>query len=94
VEPDLLAAEAHLQLGEVALARGHVAAARTGFQQAVMRLSAVGADRQAAQLWFDLGAHLEQVDQSAPALDAYRQAAAAAGLRWQRPSSVGAEAER
>ncbi len=94
MEPDLLAAEAHLQLGEVALARGHVAAARTGFQQAVMRLSAVGADRQAAQLWSDLGAHLEQVDQSALALDAYRRAAAAAGLRWQRPFSVGAEAER
>ena len=61
----LLAAEAHLQLGEVAMARGHVAAARTGFQQAVMRLSGVGADRQAAQLWFDLGELLEQVGEAA-----------------------------
>lgn len=85
-EAPLLAAEAHLQLGEVAMARGHVAAARTGFQQAVMRLSAVGADRQAAQLWFDLGAQLEQVGQAALALDAYRRAAAATGLRLQRPS--------
>ncbi|WP_300644307.1 helix-turn-helix domain-containing protein [Nocardioides sp.] len=95
-EAPLLAAEAHLQLGEVALARGHVAAARTGFQQAVMRLSAVGADRQAAQLWFDLGAQLEQVGQAALALDAYRRAAAATGLRMQRSPAVevGAGEER
>lgn len=89
----LIAAEAHLQLGEVALARGHVAAARTGFQQAVLRLSSVGADRQAAQLWFDLGELLEQVGEAALALDAYRRAGAATGLQLHGRPRVAAEGE-
>lgn len=87
----LVAAEAHRQLGEVAIARGHVAAARTGFQQAILRLGAVGADRQAAQLWFDLGGLLEQVGEAELALDAYRRAAAATGLRPHGRPEVGTE---
>jgi Flp pilus assembly protein TadD len=76
----LVAADGHVLVGEVAIEQGHVGAARTAFQRAVMVLSAAGADRHAAQLWFDLGGLLERVGESDLALDAFRRAAASTGL--------------
>jgi hypothetical protein len=43
-------------------------------------LSGVGADRRAAELWFELGGLLQDVGEAAAALDAYRRAAASTGL--------------
>jgi len=77
----LVAADAHVLVGEVALHQGHAGAARAAFQRAVMALSAAGADRQVAQLWFDLGGLLEGVGEADLALDAFRRAAASTGLQ-------------
>lgn len=76
----LVAADGHALIGEVAIEQGHTGAARTAFQRAVMVLSAAGADKHAAQLWFDLGGLLERVGESDLALDAFRRAAASTGL--------------
>jgi hypothetical protein len=47
----------------------------------VFLLTGVGADRDAAQMWFELADLLEDIGESAAALDAYRSAAASSGLR-------------
>jgi hypothetical protein len=47
----------------------------------VLRLSAIGADQGAAQLWFDLADLLHGVGLHEEALDAYRRAAVSSGLR-------------
>ena len=79
----LLAADAHALLGRIAIDEDDEDAletARRHFQEAVLVLSGMGADRAAAQLWFELAGLLESVDEPAAALDAYRRAAAASGL--------------
>jgi transcriptional regulator with XRE-family HTH domain len=75
-----VAAAALALLGEIAIERHDTDAARAHFQEAVLVLSALGADRSAARLWFELGELLESVGDSPDALDAYRRAAAATGL--------------
>jgi hypothetical protein len=40
----------------------------------------VGADRSAAQLWFELAGLLESIGEAETALDAYKRAGAASGL--------------
>ena len=76
----LLAADAHALLGQIAVHEDALDTARGHFQQAVLLLSGMGADRAAAQLWFELAGLFESVGESAAALDAYRRAAAATGL--------------
>ena len=46
-----------------------------------MDLSAIGADRTAAELWFELGALWESVGDAEASRDAYRSAAASAGVQ-------------
>jgi len=76
----LLAAEALALSGQVAIRRNDIPAATTAFNEAILTLSACGADRNAAQLWFDLGALLDQVGHRDAAHDAYLRAAASTGL--------------
>ncbi len=66
--------------GQVAAAEGRVPDARQLYLQAVQTLSGIGADREAAQLWFDLGGLLSEVGDSEGALDAFKRAAASTGL--------------
>lgn len=75
-----LAADAFALLGQIAVHEDALDTARSHFQEAVLLLSGAGADRAAAQLWFELAGLLESVGESATALDAYRRAAAATGL--------------
>jgi len=75
-----VAADAFALLGQIALHEEALDTARGHFQEAVLLLSGVGADRAAAQLWFELAGLFESVDEPDAALDAYRRAAAAAGL--------------
>jgi tetratricopeptide (TPR) repeat protein len=77
----LLAADARTLQGQAAAADGDVAAAATLFKQAVHLLTAVGADRAAGQRWLELGTLLESVGEDDAARQAYRSAAASAGLR-------------
>jgi tetratricopeptide (TPR) repeat protein len=76
----LLAADAFALLGQIAVHDDDLERARSHFQEAVLLLSGTGADRAAAQLWFELAGLFESVGEPAAALDAYRRAAAATGL--------------
>lgn len=84
----LMAAEALVLQGEVAAAEGAVDRAVTAFREAIFVLSGVGADRGAAQLWFELGGLLQQHGQNDEAMAAYKSAAASTGLTAPAPSGV------
>jgi transcriptional regulator with XRE-family HTH domain len=77
----ILAAEAKALEGQLLATQGDTAAAAAAYQQAVHLLTAIGADRGAAQLWFDLAGLLEEVGQVDEAREAYRRAASSTGLR-------------
>jgi tetratricopeptide (TPR) repeat protein len=76
----VVAADALALLGELSVQAGDLDTARGHFQQAVLLLSGVGADRSAAQLWYQLAHLLESIGESSSALDAYKRAGAASGL--------------
>jgi tetratricopeptide (TPR) repeat protein len=76
----LSAAEALVLHGQIAAAQGRTTEAADTYKEAILLLSGVGADRRAAELWFELGGLLQDVGESAAALDAYRRAAASTGL--------------
>ena len=76
----LLAADARVLEGQVAARQGRTDEARSAYMHAILLLSGVGADRGAAQLWFDLGGLLDELGESDAARDAYRRAAASTGL--------------
>ena len=80
----LLTADTHVLAGQVAARRGDLTQAHASYQEAILTLSGIGADRGAAQLWFELGGLLEEVGQTDEARDAYRRAAASTGLRTVR----------
>ncbi len=80
-EAPLLAADAQSLAGQVASARGDAEGAKSAYRRAVFLLTGVGADRDAAQLWFELADLLEDVGDVDAARDAYRSAAASSGLR-------------
>jgi transcriptional regulator with XRE-family HTH domain len=77
----LVEARAKSLEGQTYAAVGEVAEAALAYQEAIHMLSAVGADRDAAQLWFDLAEQLDGIGMADEARDAYRRAAASAGLR-------------
>ena len=77
----LAAADAKAIEGQAAAAAGDALAARLCYQAAVMHLTGVGADRDAAELWFELAGLLETIGDHDAARAAYRSAAASTGLR-------------
>lgn len=77
----LAEAEALALEGRISAANADTDEAARCYQAAVLKLSSIGADKSAAQLWFDLAALLESVDLVEAASDAYRRAAASTGLR-------------
>ena len=77
----LAEAEALTLEGRTFAAEGNTDLAALSYQKAVHRLSAIGADQSAAQLWFDLADLLQGVGLAEAALDAYRRAAVSTGLR-------------
>jgi tetratricopeptide (TPR) repeat protein len=76
----LLAADARVLAGQVAARQGRTDDARAAYMHAILLLSGVGADRGAAQLWFELGGLLEELGDDDASRDAYRRAAASTGL--------------
>lgn len=76
----LSAAEALVLRGQIAASQGRTEDATANYKEAILLLSGVGADRRAAELWFELGGLLQDVGEAAAALDAYRRAAASTGL--------------
>ena len=77
----LALAHVHALRARIAAARGDVSAARASYRSAVAALTGASADREAAQLWYQLGAELDEVGDSSGARDAYRRAGASLGLR-------------
>ncbi len=80
-------AQSHVLKGRVAFTRGDHDTARQHFQAGVHALTAAGADRDAAQLWFELADLLADVGDHEGALQAFRSAGASTGLRL--PTRVG-----
>ena len=80
-EVPAFAANARAVLGQIFSARGDNEGAKKLYRQAVFFLTGAGADRDAAQLWFELADLLEEVGDLDAARDAYRSAAATTGLR-------------
>lgn len=77
----LLAADARSLQGQALAASGDIDAAAALYKDAVHIMTGVGADREAAQLWLELATQLETVGEDEAARQAYRSAAASAGLR-------------
>jgi tetratricopeptide (TPR) repeat protein len=84
----IVAADALALLGRLSVQAGDIDTARDHFQQAVLLLSGVGADRSAAQLWFEVAGLLEGIGEATSALDAYKRAGAASGLVVSTTSSA------
>lgn len=84
----LVAAEACTLQGMADMASGDREAARSRYQHAVALLTGLGADRSAAQLWFELAQMLESVGELEASRNAYRSAAAATGLRTQTATTT------
>lgn len=82
-----VAADARVLEGQIATREGDVELATQAYRDAVSILTSVGSDRQAAQLWFDLGEFFAEVGHPDEARDAYRRAAASTGLRPARSRS-------
>lgn len=82
------AAHARAVLGQIQVARGDVEAAKVTYRQAVYFLTSAGGDQDVAQLWFDLASLLEDVGDLDAAREAYRSAAASAGLRSRSKARV------
>lgn len=77
----LALAHVHALRARISVARGNATAARASYRAAVGALTGANADREAAQLWYQLGAELDEVGDGGGARDAYRRAAASLGLR-------------
>jgi transcriptional regulator with XRE-family HTH domain/predicted negative regulator of RcsB-dependent stress response len=90
----LVAAEASALHGQVIAASGDMDGAMRAYRRAVFILTGLGADRDAAQLWFELADLFEQVGDISASRDAYRSAAAASGLRSRAKSPATAVALR
>ena len=90
----LLEAQAVVLMGQVSAARGDTELTKRRFREAVLTLSGAGADRGVSELWFELGALLEEHDMVEEAMQAYRSSAASTGLRTvmtrrPRPAVIG-----
>lgn len=80
----LVKAGAHIVRGQAYAAMDRLDDARRAYVDAVHALSGVGADREAAQMWFELADLLEEVGDLNGAREAYRSAAATTGLASRR----------
>jgi tetratricopeptide (TPR) repeat protein len=76
-----VSASAEALIGRAGFARGDHDGARDHFRNAVAFLTGAHSDREAAQLWYELGELLEAVGEDSAARDAFRSAAASTGLR-------------
>jgi tetratricopeptide (TPR) repeat protein len=84
-EAPLLGVEALVLLGQIAWSGGEAEQARTWYRRAIQILTGVGADREAAQVWFELGTLAAQAGLTDEAADAFRRAAVSTGLRARLP---------
>lgn len=74
--------------GKILASSGQLVDARSRYTSAAQLLTGAGADREAAQLWYELGELLGSVGDSDGALDAFKRAGASTGLRSDTSSSA------
>lgn len=84
----MLRAEAMVARGQRLAELGRAPEALESCREAVLLASSVGADRDAAQFWFDLAEMLDTLGGHEDARDAYRRSAASAGMTSRRPHHV------
>lgn len=77
----LASAQARTLLGQIAFRRENQPEAVRHYEAAILALSSAGADRGAAQLWFELGGLWMSVGRTVEALDAFQRAGASTGLQ-------------
>ena len=81
----LVGVEALILLGQIAWATGEREDAQQWYRRAIATLTGVGADREAAQVWFEVGTLAAQAGLVAESADAFQRAAASAGLTSRLP---------
>jgi tetratricopeptide (TPR) repeat protein len=84
-EMPLLSVDALTLLGQIAWAEGDRDEAHAWYRRAIATLTGVGADREAAQVWFQLGTLASQAGLVEESADAFRRAAVSTGLRARLP---------
>ena len=81
----LIAVDALTLLGQAAWATGEREEAQQWYRRAIATLTGVGADREAAQVWFEVGTLSAQAGLVAESADAFQRAAASAGITSRLP---------
>jgi tetratricopeptide (TPR) repeat protein len=81
----LISVDALTLLGQIAWNTAAREEAHRWYRQAIAVLTGVGADREAGQLWFELGTLAAQAGLMAESADAFRRAAASTGLTARLP---------
>lgn len=76
----ILLASIHVLEGQLFLEAGEKHGALEAYRAAIAALTGIGADREAAQLWFELGTRLMELGERDEALEAFRRAGASTGL--------------
>lgn len=81
----LVSVKALVLLGQIAWSSGDQEEAHAWYRRAIATLTGVGADREAAQVWFEIGTLAQQAGLVAESADAFQRAAASAGLTARLP---------
>ncbi|HEX5087553.1 MAG TPA: helix-turn-helix domain-containing protein [Nocardioides sp.] len=84
-ELPLVSVDALVLLGQVAWSIGDHEDAKAWYRRAIVTLTGAGADREAAQVWFEIGTLAAQAGLVAESADAFHRAAASAGLTSRLP---------
>jgi tetratricopeptide (TPR) repeat protein len=81
----IIAVEALTLLGQLAWNEGEREMAHTWYRRAIELLTGAGADREAAQVWFEIGTLASEAGMVAESADAFRRAAVSTGLQARLP---------
>jgi tetratricopeptide (TPR) repeat protein len=81
----LVGVEALILLGQIAWVTGEREDAQQWYRRAIATLTGYGADREAAQVWFEIGTLAAQAGLVAESADAFQRAAASTGLTARLP---------
>ena len=84
-ERPLISVDAMILLGQISWASGEREDAQQWYRRAIALLTGMGADREAAQVWFEIGTLAAQAGLVAESADAFQRAAASAGLTSRLP---------
>jgi tetratricopeptide (TPR) repeat protein len=84
-EVPIVCVDAMVLLGQIAWSNGDREQSHAWYRRAIATLTGVGADREAAQAWFEVGTLAAEAGLVAESADAFRRAAASTGLTARLP---------